>query len=108
MDVEGALDVTFPKRWSFAYRGYDGNSHQAREDANTVIAARQERLEGASEVSVSDDDSDADVQALEIVLRALPEMTGNGHPIDENPLTPPPAAVPMPKTKTEVVAEIFH
>ena len=28
------------KQWSFAYRGYDGNTYQAREDANTAVAER--------------------------------------------------------------------
>ena len=31
---------TLLKRWSFAYRGYDGNTHQAREDATAAVAER--------------------------------------------------------------------
>ena len=103
------------KRWSLAYRGYDGNTHQARADANAA-AARQDGLDGESEDSVSDVYSDTEFVELEIVLRELPEIAENGHPIDEKPLTstptPTPEPMPMPKTpvkktKTEVVAEIF-
>ena len=98
------------KRWSLAYRGYDGNSHQAREDAKASLATREDRLDSELEVLVSDVHSDADALELKIVLRELQEMAENGHPIDGEPI---PAAVPMPKTsvkktKTEVVAEIFH
>ena len=105
------------KRWSVAYRGYDGNTHQAREDANAALAERQEGLDGASEVSGSDVFSDAGVLELKIVLRALPEMAINGHPIEGKPLTPTPPTptpepMPMPKTpvrkkKAEVVAGII-
>ena len=58
------------------------------------------------------DGDDAEWVELKIVLRELPEMAENGHPMDGKPFTPP--AEPMPvstppvkKTKTEVVAEIF-
>lgn len=90
------------KRWSVAYRGYDGNTHQAREDANAALAERQEGLDGASEVSGSDVFSDADVLELKIVLRALPEVAVNGHPIEGKPLAPIPAPEPMPTPKTPV------
>lgn len=103
------------KRWSLAYRGYDGNTHQAREDAKAALAGREDRPESELEVSVPDVFSDDDVQELKIVLRALPEMTENGHPIDGEPLTPTPEPIPEPmpetpvkKTKTEVVAAIIH
>ena len=102
------------KRWSVAYRGYDGNTHQAREDANAALAERQDGLDGASEVSGSDVRSDVDALELKIVLRELPAMTGNGHRIEGKPLTPTPEPMPMPmpktpvkKTKAEVVAGIF-
>ena len=100
------------KRWSFAYQGYDGNTHQARADAKAALAARQDGLDSESEVSVSDVLSDADSLELKIVLRAVPEMTENGYRIDGKPLTPTPAPIPMPKqpvkkTKKAVVAEIF-
>ena len=103
---------TLLKRWSFAYRGYDGNTHQAREDATRSLAGRQDRLDNESEVSVSDSVNDAELVELKIVLRGLPEMAENGYPIDGKPLPSIPEPMPMPKTpvkktKTEVVAEIF-
>ena len=98
------------KRWSLAYRGYDGNTHQAREDAKAALSGCQDRLDSELEGSVSDVHSDADALELKIVLREVPE---NGHPIDGKPLTPTPAPIPMrkppvKKTKSMVVAEIFH
>ena len=103
---------TLLKRWSFAYRGYDGNTHQAREDATRSLAGRQDRLDNESEVSVSDIVNDAELVELKIVLRELPEIPENGYPIDGKPLPSIPEPMPMPKTpvkktKTEVVAEIF-
>ena len=103
---------TLLKRWSFAYRGYDGNTHQAREDATRSLAGRQDRLDNESEVSVSDIVNDAELVELKIVLRELPEIPENGHPIDGKPFTPPAESMPVSppsvkKTKTEVVAEIF-
>jgi biotin operon repressor len=103
---------TLLKRWSFAYRGYDGNTHQAREDATRSLAGRQDRLDNESEFSVSDIVNDAELVELKIVLRGLPEMAENGHPIDGKPFTPPAESMPVSpppvkKTKTEVVAEIF-
>ena len=103
---------TLLKRWSFAYRGYDGNTHQAREDATRSLAGRQDRLDNESEFSVSDIVNDAELVELKIVLRELPEMAENGHPIDGKPFTPPAESMPVSppsvkKTKTEVVAEIF-
>ena len=104
---------TLLKRWSFAYRGYDGNTHQAREDATRSLAGRQDRLDNESEFSVSDIVNDAEWVELKIVLRDVPEIQENGHPMDGKPFTP--SAEPMPvspppvkKTKTEVVAEIFE
>jgi DNA-binding transcriptional ArsR family regulator len=104
---------TLLKRWSFAYRGYDGNTHQAREDATRSLAGRQDRLDNESEFSVSDIVNDAELVELKIVLRGLPEMAENGHPIDGKPFTPPAESMPVSpppvkKTKTEVVAEIFE
>ena len=100
------------KRWSVAYRGYDGNAHQARADANAAVTSHQDGLDGASEDSVSDVSSDTELVELEIVLRELPESAENGHPIDGESLTSTPALIPIPKTpvrksKTEVVAEIL-
>ena len=102
---------TLLKRWSFAYRGYDGNTHQAREDATRSLAERASLTDSETEDDFHDAD-DAELVELKIVLRELPEMAENGHPMDGKPFTPP--AEPMPvstppvkKTKTEVVAEIF-
>ena len=103
---------TLLKRWSFAYRGYDGNTHQAREDATRSLAERMSLTDSEEEDDFHDGD-DAEWVELKIVLRELPEMADNGHPMDGKPFTPP--AEPMPvspppvkKTKNEVVAEIFE
>ena len=102
---------TLLKRWSFAYRGYDGNTHQAREDATRSLAERTSLTETEEENDFHDGD-DAEWVELKIILREVPEMADNGHPMDGKPFTP--SAEPMPvspppvkKTKTEVVAEIF-
>ena len=102
---------TLLKRWSFAYRGYDGNTHQAREDATRSLAERTSLTDSEEEDDFHDAD-DAEWVELKIVLRELPEMAENGHPMDGKPFTPP--AEPMPvstppvkKTRTEVVAGIF-
>ena len=104
---------TLLKRWSFAYRGYDGNTHQAREDATRSLAERTSLTETEEEDDFHDGD-DAEWVELKIVLRELPEIQENGHPIDGKPLTPTPeprfpqSETPLrKKTKTEVVAEIF-
>ena len=103
---------TLLKRWSFAYRGYDGNTHQAREDATRSLAERASLTETEEEDDFHDGD-DAEWVELKIVLRELPEMADNGHPIDGKPFTPsaesmPVSPPPVKKTKTEVVAEIFE
>ncbi len=102
---------TLLKRWSFAYRGYDGNTHQAREDATRSLAERTSLTDSEEEDDFHDAD-DAEWVELKIVLRELPEMPDNGHPMDGKPFTP--SAEPMPvspppvkKTRTEVVAGIF-
>ena len=102
---------TLLKRWSFAYRGYDGNTHQAREDATRSLAERTSLTDSETEDDFHDAD-DAEWVELKIVLRELPEMAENGHPMDGKPFTP--SAEPMPvspppvkKTRTEVVAGIF-
>ena len=56
---------------------------------------------------------DAEWVELKIVLRELPEMAENGHPIDGKPFTPsvepmPVSPPPVKKTRTEVVAGIFE
>ena len=103
---------TLLKRWSFAYRGYDGNTHQAREDATRSLAERTSLTDSEEEEDFHDAD-DAEWVELKIVLRELPEIQENGHPIAGKPFTP--SAEPMPvspppvkKTRTEVVAGIFE
>ena len=102
---------TLLKRWSFAYRGYDGNTHQAREDATRSLAERASLPETEGENDFHDAD-DAELVELKIILQDVPEMAENGHPMDGKPFTP--SAEPMPvsnppvkKTRTEVVAGIF-
>ena len=104
---------TLLKRWSFAYRGYDGNTHQAREDATRSLAERASLTETEEENDFHDGD-DAEWVELKIILREVPEIQENGHPIDGKPLTPTPeprfpqSETPLrKKTKTEVVAGIF-
>ena len=102
---------TLLKRWSFAYRGYDGNTHQAREDATRSLAERASLTDSETEDDFHDAD-DAEWVELKIVLRELPEMADNGHPMDGKPFTPsaepmPVSTPPVKKTRTEVVAGIF-
>ena len=99
------------KRWSFAYRGYDGNTHQAREDANAAVAERASLAERETE-EIRQGGDDVELVELKIILRELPEMTGNGHPIDGETVALPPE--PMPSTsvkkpkKETVPAEISN
>ena len=104
---------TLLKRWSFAYRGYDGNTHQAREDATRSLAERASLTDSETEEEFHDG-PDAELVELKIILREVPEIQENGHPIDGKPLTPTPeprfpqSETPLrKKTKTEVVAGIF-
>ena len=102
---------TLLKRWSFAYRGYDGNTHQAREDATRSLAERASLTDSETEDDFHDG-PDAELVELKIVLRELPEMAENGHPMDGKPFTPsaesmPVSPPPVKKTRTEVVAGIF-
>ena len=102
---------TLLKRWSFAYRGYDGNTHQAREDATRSLAERASLTDSETEDDFHDG-PDAELVELKIVLRELPEMADNGHPMDGKPFTPsaepmPVSTPPVKKTRTEVVAGIF-
>ena len=81
---------TLLKRWSFAYRGYDGNTHQAREDATRSLAERASLTDSEEEDDFHDGD-DAEWVELKIVLREVP---GNGRKtgirLTENRLTPTP------------------
>ena len=103
---------TLLKRWSFAYRGYDGNTHQAREDATAAVAER------ASRRDPEDDEfqggADAELVELKIILRELPDIGETGREVDGKTFTPPaeprfpPSETPLrKKTRTEVVAGIF-
>ncbi len=80
---------TLLKRWSFVYRGYDGNTHQAREDATRSLAERASLTETEEENDFHDAD-DAEFVELKIILRDVPEIQENGHPIDGKPRTPSP------------------
>ena len=100
----------FLKQWSFVYRGYDGNTYQARADANTAVAERESLRETEDDEFHGGDDTD--LVELKIILREVPEKSENGHPIDGEPLTATPEPMPqsktsIKKTKTEVVAAIF-
>lgn len=99
------------KRWSFAYRGYDGNTYQAREDANTRVAEQASLTDSETEDDFHDGD-DTELVELKIILREVPEMAKNRHPIDGEPLTSAPeemprSKTPVKKTKAEVAAAIL-
>ena len=62
------------KRWAFAYLGYDGNSYQARADADAAVAEQA----SLTDSEIEDDFDDE----LKITLREVPEIAENGHPMD--------------------------
>ena len=100
------------KRWSFAYRGYDGNSYQARADATAVVAERSSLPDSETEDDFHDG-GDAALGELKITLREVPEIAENGHPMDAEPLTSTQAPrvsqskKPVKETKAEGIAAIF-
>ena len=100
------------KRWSFAYRGYDGNTYQARADANAAVAERASLPDSETEDDFHDGGNAALVE-LKMTLREVPEIAENGHPMDGEPLTSiqdprgPQSKKPVKKTKADVVAAIF-
>ena len=100
------------KRWSFAYRGYDGNSYQARADATAAVAERASLPDSETEADFHDS-GDAALGELKITLREVPEIAKNGHPMEGEPLTStqdssvPQSQKPVKKTKAEVIAAIF-
>ena len=58
------------RRWSFANRGYDSNTHQARQVSAAELSTQKSTPEEDTEdVSYTDDD----MVELKIRLRALPE-----------------------------------
>lgn len=96
---------TFLRRWSFAYRGYDANTHKARQDAEAQGSER-------GEMPVEDDEESSDEPPqLKILLRELPEGEGtlfSGEPLPQgnaSPDDPPPAPVKRLK-KTVVFSKI--
>ena len=74
------------KRWSFAYRGYDGNAHQAREDAKRASLADSETEDNFH------GGHDPEELELKIILRALPDLEESAQEISDGPelLTPTP------------------
>ena len=65
---------TLLKRWSFAYRGYDGNTHQAREDATRSLAERTSLTDSEEE----DDFHDGRRCGVGGTEDCLARATGNG------------------------------
>ena len=98
------------KRWSFAYRGYDGNAHQAREDADAAVSERASLTEGETDDHLQNGDYGGQEVELKIILRELPDMEDTAQEIDGAVLSMPPE--PMPQThvkkmkKETVAAEI--
>ena len=100
---------TLLKRWSFAYRGYDGNTHQAREDATAAVAERASLRDPEEEFQGG---ADAELVEMKIILREIPDIGETGREVDGKTFTPPAESMPVSpppvkKTRTEVVAEIF-
>ena len=94
------------KRWSFAYRGYDGNAHQAREDANAAVSERASLPDSETDDNFQDD-PDGELVELKIILRELPDMEDTTQEIDGEMLSLPPEPlpeVPVKKMKKETVA----
>lgn len=94
------------KRWSFAYRGYDGNAHQAREDANAAVSERASLPDSETDDNFQDA-PDGELVELKIVLRELPDMEDTTQEMDGETLSLPPEPlpeVPVKKMKKETVA----
>ena len=94
------------KRWSFAYRGYDGNAHQAREDADAAVSERASLPDSETDDNFQDA-PDGELVELKIVLRELPDMEDTTQEIDGEMLSLPPEPlpeVPVKKMKKETVA----
>ena len=88
------------RRWSFANRGYDSNTHQARRAAAELSTQKSTPEEDTEDVSYTDDD----MVELKIRLRALPESEDEpfitGETLEET-YSPSPAP---PKVKKSTVA----
>lgn len=95
------------KRWSFAYRGYDGNAHQAREDANSAVSERTSLTDGETDENVQNGGYSGQEVELKIILRELPDLEDTAEEIDGETLSLPPEPLPeapVKKMKKETVA----
>ena len=88
------------RRWSFANRGYDSNTHQARQAAAELSTQKSTPEKDTQDVSYTDDDR----VELKLRLRALPESEDEpfitGETLEETD-APSPA---LPKLKKSMVA----
>ena len=103
--IATTIDVLL-KRWSFAYRGYDGNAHQAREDADAAVSERASLPDSETDDNFQDA-PDGELVELKIVLRELPDMEDTTQEIDGEMLSLPPEPLPeapVKKMKKETVA----
>ena len=97
---------TLLKRWSFVYRGYDGNAHQAREDANASVSERASLPDSETDDNFQDDPN-GELAELKIILRDLPDLEETAEEIDGKTLALPPEPMPqtpVKKIKKEMVA----
>lgn len=95
------------KRWSFAYRGYDGNAHQAREDANAAVSERASLTDSETDENVQNGGYGGQEVELKIILRELPDLEETAEDIDGETLSLPPEPLPeapVKKMKKETVA----
>ena len=101
---------TLLRRWSFAYRGYDSNTHQARQDADAEVSERASSKSETQEARQGG--SDDGLVELKILLKALPENEGeavtgkNLSQQTESSVSPVPKLPVKKMKKEEVVAEI--
>ena len=93
------------RRWSFANRGYDSNTHQARQAAAELSNQKSTPEEDTEDVSYTDDD----MVELKIRLRALPESEDEpfitGETLEE---TDAPSPAPAKVKKSTVAAVISN
>lgn len=101
---------TLLRRWSFAYRGYDSNTHQARQDADAEVSERASSKSETQEARQGG--SDDGLVGLKILLKALPENEGeavtgkNLSQQTESSVSSVPKLPVKKMKKEEVVAEI--
>ncbi|MDE0686405.1 MAG: hypothetical protein OXI63_26060 [Candidatus Poribacteria bacterium] len=93
------------RRWSFANRGYDSNTHQARQAAAELSTQKSTPENDTEDVSYTDDD----MVELKIRLRALPESEDEpfitGETLEE---TDAPSPEPLKVKKSMVAAAISN